>query len=634
MASIIRTLLLAVALVAIPIPGLAQSHFIRLNLTNDFTNATSYTLPKINNRLVALLGGFTSTNDGYGGLFVFNTNATDTIDLMHVFGSHAGGRWLRLNSILRGPLITTVTGDLDIQTGGGNGNIKLDPHGSGLVDVYAEQLDIFSTTTLASIHMENSGNNKFWLTYEGANADTYVGSSGTRTLRVTAGSPGTFQIENLTGNRVVYSDSNKALQSVGAPAADGYVLSSTIGGTLSWVANTAGSTGANPTAAVGLTAVNGSASTFLRSDGAPPLDQSIAPTWTGAHNFANTIDFKPATAYDGSPVGLLNGTFKYNSGGSFSTMARLQMGKENTTDGNTAGYLTLSTRVNGGNNLERVRITSTGKVGINADSPSAYLHVMGDAGTEVAEQSVVSAWFQQSASASANSYVGIVSGTSGVAGLLFGDTADQDIGRIYYDHATDSLALMTSNTDRVTISSSGVVNISNLTASQPVFTDGSKNLISQATIPYANLPNQTLNSQYTDIGNVGAGEDNLMTYTLAAGKLASNGDRLVVRTSATTSSAANAKTWKLYVFGSIVQTVTAPTGQAYNIVADIEIIRVNSATVRVQGDVQTTVGGNQPMGDIGGLTLANSQIIKCTGTGTSDNDVVQKTMTVEYHAAP
>lgn len=42
---------------------------------------------------------------------------------------------------------------------------------------------------------------------------------------------------------------------------------------------------ANPTALVGLAAVNGSAATFLRSDGAPALDQSIAPTWSGLHTF-------------------------------------------------------------------------------------------------------------------------------------------------------------------------------------------------------------------------------------------------------------------------------------------------------------------------------------------------------------
>jgi hypothetical protein len=49
-----------------------------------------------------------------------------------------------------------------------------------------------------------------------------------------------------------------------------------------------GSTGANPSASVGLTAVNGSATTYLRSDGAPVLSQSIAPTMTGVWTWTNT----------------------------------------------------------------------------------------------------------------------------------------------------------------------------------------------------------------------------------------------------------------------------------------------------------------------------------------------------------
>ncbi len=47
--------------------------------------------------------------------------------------------------------------------------------------------------------------------------------------------------------------------------------------------------GANPTGTVGLSTVNGSAATFLRSDGAPPLSQSISPTWTGTHIFTNSL---------------------------------------------------------------------------------------------------------------------------------------------------------------------------------------------------------------------------------------------------------------------------------------------------------------------------------------------------------
>lgn len=42
---------------------------------------------------------------------------------------------------------------------------------------------------------------------------------------------------------------------------------------------------ANPTGLVGLTAVNGTLSTVLRSDAAPPIDQAIVPSWTQQHTF-------------------------------------------------------------------------------------------------------------------------------------------------------------------------------------------------------------------------------------------------------------------------------------------------------------------------------------------------------------
>ena len=46
---------------------------------------------------------------------------------------------------------------------------------------------------------------------------------------------------------------------------------------------------ANPSASVGLSAVNGSATTAMRSDGAPALSQAIAPTWTAPHFFAPAV---------------------------------------------------------------------------------------------------------------------------------------------------------------------------------------------------------------------------------------------------------------------------------------------------------------------------------------------------------
>ena len=47
----------------------------------------------------------------------------------------------------------------------------------------------------------------------------------------------------------------------------------------------------DPTAAVGLTAINGTSGSYMRADAAPVLNQAIAPTWTGAHTFSSTVSF-------------------------------------------------------------------------------------------------------------------------------------------------------------------------------------------------------------------------------------------------------------------------------------------------------------------------------------------------------
>jgi hypothetical protein len=64
---------------------------------------------------------------------------------------------------------------------------------------------------------------------------------------------------------------------------------------------------ANPTASIGLTAVNGSATTAMRSDGAPALSQAIAPTWTGQHTFS-TAGFPTIWNGNGSGSNIKIGT--------------------------------------------------------------------------------------------------------------------------------------------------------------------------------------------------------------------------------------------------------------------------------------------------------------------------------------
>jgi hypothetical protein len=64
-----------------------------------------------------------------------------------------------------------------------------------------------------------------------------------------------------------------------------------------WTPLPTGSTGfANPTATIGLSAIPGSATTYMRSDAAPPLSQNIAPIWTAAHRHSSYVDYDTISA--------------------------------------------------------------------------------------------------------------------------------------------------------------------------------------------------------------------------------------------------------------------------------------------------------------------------------------------------
>jgi hypothetical protein len=91
---------------------------------------------------------------------------------------------------------------------------------------------------------------------------------------------------------------------------------------------TAAPSAANPTASVGLSIVNGSASTFMRSDGAPALSQSISPTWTGTHSFNLATYF-----YDVTGANYTRLMVKGGDSGSLSAIIDVQKGGSGTNNG-------------------------------------------------------------------------------------------------------------------------------------------------------------------------------------------------------------------------------------------------------------------------------------------------------------
>lgn len=127
---------------------------------------------------------------------------------------------------------------------------------------------------------------------------------------------------------------------------------------------------ANPSASVGLTAVNGSATTFLRSDGAPALSQAIAPTWTGQHIWTTGAAF----AGTGTP----------------SASAHVEVGHDGTNgyalsyNRSTAAYTELDLRASSivlkPNDVSAVTVASGGNVTIEAPSSGHTVNIKSGAG--------------------------------------------------------------------------------------------------------------------------------------------------------------------------------------------------------------------------------------------------------------
>lgn len=99
---------------------------------------------------------------------------------------------------------------------------------------------------------------------------------------------------NPIADLVIQDNSGTALTGIPLMNGTSPVTVLTIGTNLSLTGGTLNATGsgsvANPTATIGLTAVNGTATSAIRSDGAPALSQAITPTWTGQHIFTNALN--------------------------------------------------------------------------------------------------------------------------------------------------------------------------------------------------------------------------------------------------------------------------------------------------------------------------------------------------------
>lgn len=117
----------------------------------------------------------------------------------------------------------------------------------------------------------SAGNSRGLLIKAGVNASDIallIQSQNGGTTFVNVGGTGGVQIGSPTGG-------DKGVGTINAQAL--YVNNAAV--------LTSAASSANPSATIGLAAVNGVAATFMTSDSAPALSQAIVPTWTAAHVF-------------------------------------------------------------------------------------------------------------------------------------------------------------------------------------------------------------------------------------------------------------------------------------------------------------------------------------------------------------
>lgn len=149
---------------------------------------------------------------------------------------------------------------------------------------------------------------------------------------------------------------------------------------------------------------------------------------------------------------------------------------------------------------------------------------------------------------------------------------------------------------------------------------------------WESVPIRCLNVNVTDTGNVGAGEDDLHTYTLPAGTLGRDAESVEVEYALTFAANANNKRVRAYFGATAILDTGAGAQSGGTLVIRARVFRTGAATQKAHASFACTIGSAFGVSTANlttpAETLANAITIKVTGEGVANNDIVARTSSV------
>lgn len=142
-----------------------------------------------------------------------------------------------------------------------------------------------------------------------------------------------------------------------------------------------------------------------------------------------------------------------------------------------------------------------------------------------------------------------------------------------------------------------------------------------------------LNVNTSAAGNVGVGEDDLITYSVPAATVSTNGDTIKWRGAGTFATSINTKRLRAYLGASLLfDTGILSITLASDWSIEGEIIRTGATTQKAVTTFRSSDTGVTVAIDYTtpGETLANALTLKLTGEATTDNDIIQELLIVDW----